>query len=45
MEMYTVAREEVLQLVKESGARVIDVLENEASGPGFVSFRYCVVKR
>jgi hypothetical protein len=45
MEMYTVAREEVLLLMEESGARVVDVLEYDASGPGFLSFRYCVVRR
>jgi SAM-dependent methyltransferase len=44
MEMYTIPRDEVVRALNENGARVVDISENDFSGPGFVSLRYCVVK-
>ena len=44
MEMYTIPKDEVVRALNESGARVLDISENDFSGPGFVSLSYCVVK-
>jgi len=44
MEMHCVERREVEQLLAESGAQVLHVVEDNSSGPGFRSFRYTVTK-
>lgn len=44
MEMHCVGRSEVEQLLTESGAQVLNVVEDNYSGPGFRSFRYTVTK-
>ena len=45
MEMYTVPRAQVLELIETGGCRHVDVVENAAAGPGYESWRYCIVKR
>jgi len=45
MEMYGIARGEVVGLVLESGGEVVDVSENQMAGPRCESYLYCAVKR
>ena len=45
MEMYTVPKAQVLELIKTSGCRLVDAVENGAAGPAYESWRYCIVKR
>jgi SAM-dependent methyltransferase len=45
MEMYTITCDEIFRVIQETGAVVIDVVENDACGTQFISLRYCVVKR
>jgi SAM-dependent methyltransferase len=42
--MYPVARRDVEAIVRSNGARMVDVIENDASGKGWVSLRYCATK-
>ncbi len=44
IEMHDLPRAEVVRLLEESGARVVVVIEDEAAGAGWTSFRYCAVK-
>ncbi len=44
IEMHGLPREEVVRLLLESGARVVEVMEDKAAGAGWTSFRYCAVK-
>ena len=44
MEMYGIPRDEVLSLLDGSGARVVEVTENDAAGPGWISLRYTATK-
>jgi len=44
MEMYGMKQEEVLQVLTENGAKILDVVQNQASGPYWISFQYCVEK-
>ena len=44
MDMYGIPRAEVLDLLAASGARVLDVAENDAAGPGWISLRYAATK-
>jgi len=44
MEMYGISRDEVLGLLTENGGKVLDVVQDGASGPQWISFRYCVTK-
>jgi hypothetical protein len=44
MEMYGVPRGEVEDFLRTNGARIVAVVRNDASGPGWVSYRYCVTK-
>jgi ubiquinone/menaquinone biosynthesis C-methylase UbiE len=43
-EMHPVAKDQVIELVETSDCRLVEAIENEASGPNFESWRYCVVK-
>jgi SAM-dependent methyltransferase len=43
-EMHPMARDRVIELIKLCGCRVVEAIENEASGPHFESWRYCVLK-
>ncbi len=45
MEMHCIEADEVVSLLEGSGAEVLDVLRDEASGPRWTSFRYCAQKR
>jgi hypothetical protein len=42
--MNAVPRAEVLAILEEAGAQVLDVVENDAAGPGWVSLRYTATK-
>lgn len=42
--MHGTARREVEETIAASGGRLIDVLENQAAGSGWLSFRYCAMK-
>lgn len=44
-EMHSIRKAEVEKLVRRAGAKIIDVEQNEAGGPGWISYRYTVVKR
>jgi ubiquinone/menaquinone biosynthesis C-methylase UbiE len=44
MEMHCVEKDKVLSLLRENGAEVLDIVDDEASGAGFVSLRYTVTK-
>lgn len=44
MEMYSVPRDEVLRLIHESGAKVINVQDDFSCGPDWISFRYFITK-
>jgi ubiquinone/menaquinone biosynthesis C-methylase UbiE len=45
MEMYEIKRKEIVTLVEENGATVIDILEDQSWSTDWTSFRYCVTKR
>jgi SAM-dependent methyltransferase len=45
MEMYTVPKAQVLELIETRGGRLVDAVENGAAGPAYESWRYCIVKR
>ena len=45
MEMYTVPKAQVLELIATSGCHLVDAIEDTAAGPGYESWRYCMVKR
>jgi hypothetical protein len=42
--MNAVPRAEVLELLSAAGARVLDVVEDDAAGSGWISFRYAATK-
>ncbi|MFQ5844108.1 MAG: methyltransferase domain-containing protein, partial [Planctomycetota bacterium] len=44
MDIYGVRREEVARLVRDGGATLVDVSENDHAGPDWTSLRYCVVR-
>lgn len=44
MEMHCVEKDKVLSLLRENGAEVLDIVDDEACGAGFVSLRYTVTK-
>jgi SAM-dependent methyltransferase len=44
MEMHAVPREDVLAIVEQHGGETIAVLQDQAAGPEWVSFRYVVQK-
>lgn len=44
IEMYCVRRRSVLKLLRDSGGRIVDVVQNHSAGNNWVSFRYCVIK-
>ena len=43
--MYTVPKAQILDLIERSGCRLVDAIENAASGPAYESWRYCIAKR
>jgi hypothetical protein len=45
MEMHAVPREEVLALLARSGLDVLDVDEDDASGPGWISLSYMATRK
>jgi SAM-dependent methyltransferase len=44
MEMYALPREQVVATLAQAGVRLIDVVENDAAGPGWISLRYTATK-
>jgi len=44
MEMFGIKQKEVIKLLKNNKAKIVDIIQNKASGPNWVSFRYCVTK-
>ena len=44
VEMHGVPEPEVRALLETSGARLVEVIENDAAGPGWVSLRYAATK-
>jgi 2-polyprenyl-3-methyl-5-hydroxy-6-metoxy-1,4-benzoquinol methylase len=44
IEMHPVSRKEVEAIIAANRARLIDVVENNASGKGWVSLQYCALK-
>jgi len=44
MEMYGIKREKVIKYLEESGAKIVDIKQDQSAGKGWVSFRYCVTK-
>jgi len=44
MDMYHVSRGQVEGIIKRGGGRLVDVVDDGASGPAYVSLRYCVAK-
>ena len=45
IEMYGVARDEVVQTVTRAGGQILDIQEESGAGPEWLSFRYFVTKR
>jgi SAM-dependent methyltransferase len=44
MEMYGIAKSEVIKLIEKSGGKIVDVIEYNVSGDEWLSYRYCVTK-
>lgn len=44
MEMYSIQKNVVLELIGSSGGKVIDVQQDFSAGQGFISYLYCVTK-
>ena len=44
MEMHSVKKQEIIELINSQGGRIIDVQEYNVCGKGWLSFRYCVTK-
>jgi SAM-dependent methyltransferase len=44
MEMYALPREQVVATLAQAGARLVDIVENDAAGPGWISLRYTATK-
>ena len=44
MDMFGTPPDRVQELVSAAGARVLDTQENQHAGPGWTSYRYCVVR-
>jgi len=44
MEMYGIHRQEVTRFLEENGGEILAVLEDQSSGPNWVSFKYFVTK-
>ena len=44
MEMYAIPENEVVQLLEGHGGRILQISENQSSGPHWISLRYCVTK-
>jgi len=42
--MYGIPRADVCDLLEASGTRVVEVIENDAAGPGWISLRYTATK-
>lgn len=44
MELHGIKREEVVTFLKKSGAKIVDILQDQSAGPHWMSFRYCITK-
>jgi ubiquinone/menaquinone biosynthesis C-methylase UbiE len=44
MEMHAIKREELERFLVLNGARILGVVESQAAGPGWISYRYCATK-
>lgn len=44
MEMYGTPKEIILAMLQAQGGEVLDVVQNDAAGPEWISYRYCVRK-
>lgn len=45
MKMYGIKREEIVIFLEGAGGKIVDIVENESSGPNWTSFQYCVTKQ
>jgi SAM-dependent methyltransferase len=45
MEMHTIPREEITDLLEQSGGIILDIREQVATGPGFSSYQYTATKK
>ena len=44
MEMHAIPKDEVLELIRCCGGKIVDVREDRWAGPEWIGFRYCVTK-
>jgi len=44
MEMYAIQKNEAIELIKENGGKIVDVIEYNVAGEDWLSFRYSVTK-
>lgn len=44
MEMYAIRQEEIIDILKENGAKVVDIKRDQYDSSSWVSLRYCVTK-
>ena len=44
VEMHGIKKGLVEQVIRESGARIVDVVRDDKAGPNWISLRYCVRK-
>ncbi|MGH2574686.1 MAG: class I SAM-dependent methyltransferase [Ignavibacteria bacterium] len=45
MEMYGIERVEVIRLLEENRAKIMDIIPDQSAGSEWVSFQYCVTKK
>jgi ubiquinone/menaquinone biosynthesis C-methylase UbiE len=45
MEMHSVEKQEILNIIEDNNCKIVDIVENNDSGPNWISYRYCCVKR
>jgi len=44
MEMFGIEQKEVVKFLEKNKAKIVDIIQNKASGPNWISFRYCITK-
>lgn len=44
MGMYGINREEVINLLENNGLKIVDIVPDQKTNPGWLSFRYCATK-
>lgn len=45
MEMYVITRQEVVKFLQDNGGKIVNIVQNQAAGPEFISYRYAVTKQ